>query len=178
MLPFSRDADGDSRVEAAIEVRGAELARTIASRMAQADRGAVAFAKARPRAGKREISMIRFELLKDAGVLIVEPTAPIAADDFREISRAVDPYLGENGKLNGLLVEAKSFPGWESFGALLEHIRFVHDHHRRIDRVAAVTDSAFLKIAPKIAEHFAHPEIKVFASGERTKALAWLQTGA
>jgi hypothetical protein len=31
--------------------------------------------------------------------------------------------------------------------------------------VAAVTDSQVLTIAPKIAEHFAHPEFKVFRSG-------------
>jgi hypothetical protein len=37
--------------------------------------------------------------------------------------------------------------------------------------------AAFLKIAPKIAEHFAHPEIKVFPSGERDRALGWLKTG-
>jgi hypothetical protein len=122
--------------------------------------------------------MIRFELLKDAGVLVVEPKSALSAKDFSEIGRAVDPYIREKGKLIGLLVEAKSFPGWESFGALLQHLKFVYDHHHKIDRVAAVTDSAFLKIAPKIVEHFANPEIRVFASGERAKALAWLQTGA
>jgi hypothetical protein len=68
-----------------------------------------------------------------------------------------------------------SFPGWESFGALIGHIRFIRDHHRRIDRVAAVTDSTILTIAPKIAEHLAHPEFKVLRSGERVSAFAWLE---
>ena len=121
--------------------------------------------------------MIKFELLKDAGVLLVKPKSALSADDFREISRVIDPYIREKGKLTGLLIEAPSFPGWDSFGALIDHMKFVHDHHRNIDRVAAVTDNAFLKIAPKIAEHFAHPEIKVFGSEEKDKALAWLQTG-
>jgi hypothetical protein len=57
-------------------------------------------------------------------------------------------------------------------------MRFVHDHHRRIERVAAVTDSTLLQIAPRIAAHFAHPEIRVFAGDEKDKALAWLQTGS
>jgi len=121
--------------------------------------------------------MIKFELLKDAGVLLVEPKSALSADDFREISRVIDPYIREKGKLTGLLIEAPSFPGWNSFGALIDHMKFVYDHHRKIDRVAAVTDNAFLKIAPKIAEHFAHPEIKVFGSGEKDRALAWLKTG-
>jgi hypothetical protein len=119
--------------------------------------------------------MIRFELLRDAGVLVVEPQSALAAEDFREISLAIDPYIREKGKLTGLLIEAASFPGWDSFGALIEHLKFVYDHQRNIDRVAAVTDDGFLKIAPRIARHFAHPEIRVFASGERAKALEWLQ---
>ena len=119
--------------------------------------------------------MIRFELLRDAGVLVVQPESALSAEDFREISRLIDPYIREKGKLTGLLIEAASFPGWDSFGALIEHLKFVYDHHRNIDRVAAVTDAIFLKIAPKIAQHFAHPEIRVFASGERVKALEWLQ---
>jgi len=119
--------------------------------------------------------MIKFELLRDAGVLIVEPREALTAEDFRSIAQTVDPYLTANGKLTGLLVDAPSFPGWENFGALVEHLKFVREHHRKIDRVAAVTDSKILSIAPKIAEHFAHPEFKVFAAGQRAEALAWLQ---
>jgi len=122
--------------------------------------------------------MIRFELLRDAGVLVIEPRSALSAEDFREISRTIDPYIQEKGKLTGLLIEAPSFPGWDSFGALIDHFKFVYNHHRKIDRVAAVTDDAFLKIAPTIAQHFAHPEIRVFASGEKAKALEWLQTAA
>ena len=87
--------------------------------------------------------MIRFELLRDAGVLVVEPKSALSAEDFREISRSIDPYIREKGKLTGLLIEAASFPGWDSFSALIGHLKFVHDHHRNIDRVAVVTDAAF-----------------------------------
>ena len=122
--------------------------------------------------------MIKFELLKDASILIVEPQSALSADDFREVARMVDPYISENGKLTGLLIAAPSFLGWESFGALIEHMRFVHGHHRKIERVAAVTDSTLLRIAPRIAAHFAHPAIRVFSNDEKDKALAWLQTGS
>jgi hypothetical protein len=119
--------------------------------------------------------MLEFELLQDAGVLIVRPKEALTAEDFRAVSRTVDPFIDAHGKLTGMLVEAPSFPGWDSWGALVGHMRFVRDHHRKIDRVAAVTDSTILALAPKIAEHFAHPEFKVFKSGERADALAWLQ---
>jgi hypothetical protein len=58
--------------------------------------------------------MIEFELLKDAGVLIVAPKAALEAEDFRAIADTVDPYIRDNGRLIGLLIEAPSFPGWDS----------------------------------------------------------------
>jgi len=121
--------------------------------------------------------MIKFELLRDMGILVVTPQAALSAADFQAIAQTVDPYIREQGKLVGLLVDAPAFPGWESFGALVEHLKFVHEHHRKIDRVAAVTDSTFLSIAPKLASHFAHPEIRVFGGDEKARALTWLQTG-
>jgi hypothetical protein len=75
------------------------------------------------------------------------------------------------------MLNAKSFPGWESFGALASHLRFVADHHRQIERIAAVTDSGFLKIAPRIAGHFLQPSIRHFDFSEKERALAWLETG-
>src|SRR4051794_28660654 len=119
--------------------------------------------------------MLEFELLRDIGVLSVSPKGALTAEDFRAISGTVDPYINENGRLTGLLIEAASFPGWDSFAALAEHVSFIRDHHRKIERVAVVTDSTVLRMAPKIAEHFAHPEFKVFKNGQRASALAWLQ---
>jgi hypothetical protein len=119
--------------------------------------------------------MIEFELLRDKGILLVRPSGPLSADDFRKIAVTVDPYIAEKGKLNGVLVEAPSFPGWDSIVALIEHFRFVRGHHRDIERVAAVIDDDFLKIALRIAAHFAHPEIRVFPRSEKAHALAWLE---
>lgn len=118
--------------------------------------------------------MIDFELIADSGVLVVKPSAPLSATDFERLASTVDPYIARNGKLVGLLIDAPSVPGWDGFAGLVHHVRFVRDHHRNIERVAAVTDNAFLKIAPKIAEHFAHPEIRVFPGTEKAGALRWL----
>ena len=35
--------------------------------------------------------MIKFELLKDVGVLVLEPKNALSTDDFQEISRGIDP---------------------------------------------------------------------------------------
>jgi hypothetical protein len=69
----------------------------------------------------------------------------------------------------------KSFPGWNSFGALVAHLRFVADHHRLIKRIAAVTDSVFLKILPNIANHFVQAKIRRFNFDEKDQALAWIE---
>ena len=35
---------------------------------------------------------------------------PLQAGDFESVSRVVDPYIEQNGKLRGVMVEARSFP--------------------------------------------------------------------
>jgi hypothetical protein len=73
------------------------------------------------------------------------------------------------------MICTKSFPGWDSFGALVSHLKFVTDHHRLIKRIAAVTDSGFLKIMPNIANHFVQAKIRHFNFNGRDQALAWLE---
>jgi len=119
--------------------------------------------------------MISFELLRDEGILVVEPKGTLEAADFAALTRAVDPYIEANGKLRGLLIQSESFPGWGDFGALVSHLGFIRDHHRDIERVAAVTDSAFLSIAPRIASHFVKAEVRHFEFSEREAALQWLR---
>ncbi|MEX0714964.1 MAG: STAS/SEC14 domain-containing protein [Planctomycetaceae bacterium] len=121
--------------------------------------------------------MLAHELLEDEGTLIVRPSSPLRKADFEALSREIDPYLEKKGKLHGLLVEAESFPGWDDFAAMLAHFRFVRDHHRKIEKVAAASDSGFLKIGPAIARHFVAAEIRRFDYAERNEALAWLRGG-
>jgi hypothetical protein len=119
--------------------------------------------------------MIKHELLRERGVLLLKPEGALRADDFTALAGAVDPYLEQHGELKGLMIEAPSFPGWDSFAALSSHLRFVRDHHRRIRRVAVVSDSAFLTVAPKIASHFVSAQLRTFDAAERAAALAWIE---
>ena len=119
--------------------------------------------------------MISFELLRDEGILVVEPKGTLEVADFAALTREVDPYIEEKGELRGLMIQAESFPGWGDFGALVSHLSFIRDHHRDIVRVAAVTDSAFLSIAPRVASHFVKAEVRHFDFSDREAALAWLR---
>ncbi len=121
--------------------------------------------------------MLNYELLRDKSILVLKPEDALNAADFLRVSGVVDPYILETGELKGLLIDATTFPGWDDFAALVQHLKFVRDHHRKIRRVAALTDNTFLKFLPRIAEHFAHPDIRAFGAGERAVAMTWLETG-
>ena len=117
--------------------------------------------------------MLNHELRQTEGILIVRPEAPLESTDFQKLAREIDPYIEANGKLCGLLIDAASFPGWKDLAGLLAHLRFVKDHHRRIQRIAVVTDSGLLTLAPKIASHFVQADIRTFAHAQREEALDW-----
>jgi hypothetical protein len=121
--------------------------------------------------------MIRAQLLRDQGVLIVSPVGRLQSTDFDRLRLLADPYIEEHGGLNGLLIDAESFPGWEDFSSMLSHIQFVRNYQEKIKRVAAVTDNGFLAILPAVGEYFVSAEVRHFEYQERDAALSWLQTG-
>lgn len=122
--------------------------------------------------------MISFELLRDDGILIVTPEGPLQTSDFAAIAREVDPFIEERGELTGLMIYTETFRGWGDFGALVSHMKFVRKHHRKIARVATVTDSKVLTIIPNIADHFVAADVRHFDHREKDAALAWLKGSA
>ena len=118
--------------------------------------------------------MIRHELRKAEGILIITPESPLEATDFQTLAEEVDPYIEANGKLHGVLIDAQSFPGWKDFAGLLAHLKFVKNHHQKIQKLAIATDSNVLSFAPKIASHFIQAEVKHFSHAQREDALHWL----
>jgi hypothetical protein len=124
-----------------------------------------------------EDSMIEHHLDTENAILYVHPLDALQQGDFARLARAVDPFIALHGALNGLLVETPHFPGWESFGAMISHLRFVHGHHRQIRRVALVTDSAIGRLAEHLASHFVAAEVRHFPAAERDAALVWLVSG-
>ena len=119
--------------------------------------------------------MVEYDLLREDGVLVLRPKDRLAAADFEAVAREIDPYIEANGALHGLLLDAAAFPGWQDFAALVAHFRFVRDHHRKIEKVAVVSDSTFLSVAPKVAAHFVKADVRHFTHDRRDAALAWLR---
>ena len=118
--------------------------------------------------------MLNHELRFDDELLVLNPEGPLEAADFVSLTALVDAYLAQHGTLRGVLIHAKSFPGWNDFGALLAHLKFVKDHHQRIEKVAVVADGAFASVMPQIAGHFIHAEVQHFDFVRMDAAMEWL----
>jgi hypothetical protein len=119
--------------------------------------------------------MIDYELLKAEGILILRPQGRLEAADFEKVAHEIDPWIEANGKFHGLMIDAAAFPGWKDFAALVAHLRFIREHHKKIERIAVVSDSSFLAVAPKIASHFVQADLRHFSDSQREEALAWLR---
>jgi hypothetical protein len=118
--------------------------------------------------------MLKHQLLRTEGVLILTPESPLESTDFEKLAQEIDPYIDANGKLHGLMIDAESFPGWKDFAGLVAHLRFVKNHHQKVQKVAVVSDSGFLAFAPKIAGHFVQADLRHFSRSQREDALHWL----
>ena len=121
--------------------------------------------------------MLSYELVRDQGILVIMPEGPLRAEDFQALSQAVDDYIVSEGALTGVMISAERFPGWEDFSGFLSHVRFIKENNRDIDKVAAVTDSAFLSIMPRIVDFFISANVRNFTIAERDEAMAWLTSG-
>ena len=117
---------------------------------------------------------LSFDLIEGKGVLVLHPKGELEAADFERVSAEIDPYIEKAGGLNGLMIDAEHFPGWDDFAAFSSHMRFVREHHSKIRRVAIVTADRIVSALPRMASHFVDAEVRAFAMGERDEALLWV----
>lgn len=118
--------------------------------------------------------MLDYSVMKPEGILVLRPHAPLSKDDFSGVSAAVNAYLSDHDKLHGVLIQAKDFPGWENFDGFTAHMHFVKANHKKVERVAVVTDSAMAPIAQSLASHFTSAEVKRFPYEDDAEAMDWL----
>jgi hypothetical protein len=119
--------------------------------------------------------MLTHELRAEEGILILHPKMALEVCDFTSLAKVVDAYLDSGGKLSRLLISGKSFPGWENLDALIAHLKFIRDHHAKIDKVAIVADGLVARLLPTVASHFVHAQLQHFE--EEGSAMQWLKAG-
>ena len=121
--------------------------------------------------------MLNVQLDQEKAIAILEPNGALSKEDFIKASQIIDPFIEASGKLNGLIIHVRSFPGWDSFSALVTHLKFVNEHHKKISRLAFVTDSPVGKFAEHIASHFVQAEVQSFAYEQLEEAQTWIVQG-
>lgn len=113
----------------------------------------------------------------DKRTLLVEPNQKLSQADFEDLAAVVDPWIEEHGSLHGLVVHTKDFPGWKDFGAMVRHMQFVKDHHKKVRRLAIAADGEVADLLPKLAGHFVDADIKKFKFDDLDGAMAWASEG-
>jgi hypothetical protein len=116
---------------------------------------------------------VTHRLLPESGVVVAEITDPLRAQDFDALATTADAWLASHDTLAGVVLHARTFPGWENIGGLLRHVRFVRDHHRRVRRVALAADTRLADLAPRLAAHFVEAEVRRFDYDRLDDAIAW-----
>jgi len=119
--------------------------------------------------------MLHIDIDERKGLVVLEPDASLSKDDFERATSQINPMIEKFDGIKGLIIHVKDFPSWDSFGALVEHLKFVHNHHKKIEKLAFVTDSSVIDILEPIAKHFVHPEVKEFAYNELVEAKIWIE---
>ena len=105
---------------------------------------------------------------------LIEPRGPLSRDDFAAIAKQIDPVIESDGRVDGLIIKTRTFPGWEGLDDLIEHFRFISDHQRAIDRVALVTDTPLAQVFPAIVSHFVSADVRQFDFDDYDAAVAWM----
>jgi hypothetical protein len=118
-------------------------------------------------------SGISHRLLPESSIIVVEVKHALSAQDFDALAFTADTWIESHGGLQGVVIHAREFPGWENLGSFVRHIQFVRDHHRDIKRIALAADTKLASVAPKIAEHFIQAEVKRFGYDDLDQAIAW-----
>ena len=118
--------------------------------------------------------MLKVTIHEEDGIAVLEPNGALTEKDFEAAATIIDPMIERLGRLHGIMIHTKDFPGWDSFAAMLSHMKFVRDHHRKVERVAMVTDSPLANFAPVISGHFVQAEVKHFAFNAFKEARMWV----
>lgn len=121
--------------------------------------------------------MIQTEWLRENEVLAVRPQGALDEDDFETVGGLIDPIIELRGRLEGLMVDARGFAGWDDARALLAHLQFVRAHQPKVARIAVVGEQWWLSAAP-LFEPLHGMSIRVFGPREEDAARAWLLDSA
>ena len=109
-------------------------------------------------------------------IVILEPHGPLQLGDFIYARNIIDPLLKKH-QLNGIVIHSRHLPGWKSLADLVEHFRFIQAHHKKIRRVALVTDTALGPVAEILADYFVSAHVRHYHYDDLDAAIHWACEG-
>ena len=118
--------------------------------------------------------MLTIELDPETAIVVLEPEGTLSEEDFRRACAAVDPFIELHGELKGLVIHVHSFPGWDSFSAMISHLTFIRNHHRAIKRIAVTSDSHLGNVAETLGKHLISAQIRSFGFDQLAAAKHWI----
>ncbi len=119
--------------------------------------------------------MMDINLDEKTGVVHIQPHAALTEADFSQLTTLIDAYIQQQGLLKGVIIETKEFPGWEDIKAFIAHVKFIKSHHKKVQKIALVTNSKLADIARTCIAPFIVPEIKHFPYGQVELANLWIE---
>jgi len=123
---------------------------------------------------EKRLEMLDTILNKENGILILQPHGALKKEDFDDAVKAIDPFIEKYGQLNGVIIYSKVFPGWEDFAAFNRHLKFIKNHHKKVKKIALVTDSLVGDFSELVTSHFIAATVKNFDFDNIEDAKSWI----
>lgn len=118
--------------------------------------------------------MLNTILDTESKIVTLQPHGSLKKEDFDNAVKIIDPFIEEQGKLNGLIIYTESFPGWEDFAAFNRHLVFIKNHHKEIKKLAFVTNSLVGDFGEMVTGHFVDAVVKNFDFDKLDEAKNWI----
>lgn len=96
-------------------------------------------------------------------------------EDYDDMTALLEKRIDEYGPVRILFEMAPEFDGWTP-GALWEDVRFDLTQNQQMTRAAMVGDERWEEALTKLAQPFAHAEVRYFDLSEREEAWRWLRS--
>ena len=110
---------------------------------------------------------------KGENVLTVRINQSLSKDMVSTLKEEIDAFINEHDRIPNLVISCKTAPHWASLRAFADHLSIVHDHHKLIQKVALVSDSAVFSILPKLVDHFVDAKLRHFKEDDHALAIEW-----
>ncbi|HIP19011.1 MAG TPA: STAS/SEC14 domain-containing protein [Sulfurovum sp.] len=118
--------------------------------------------------------MLNITLDREKAIVTLEPEDILSKEDFDIAVKIIDSFVAEHGKLTGLIIASESFSIQKTFSALVKHLVFIKKYHKKLKRLAVVTDSDTEEFAENIISHFINAEVRHFPFEKRKEAREWI----